>query len=112
MPVRDRAGSCSMPSLDGDGLHQQDLSVDRFERRRTAVLPPAGDGFDPVARTLCARLSTLLLRMTDTDHSDAGCPGRYAGPSGTMTALSPCRSRDASLVRRSRSYALEELRCV
>jgi hypothetical protein len=41
------------PSLDGRGLHQQHLSVERVELRRTAALPLSGPAFVAIARRLC-----------------------------------------------------------
>src|SRR5215212_110672 len=41
------------PSLDGRGLHQQHLSVERVELRRTAALPLSGPAFAAIARRLC-----------------------------------------------------------
>src|SRR3954453_12178099 len=41
------------PSLDGRGLHQQHLSVERVEIRGTAVLPLSAPGFTTIARRLC-----------------------------------------------------------
>jgi len=57
------------PSLDGRGLHQQHLSVERVELRRTAALPLSGPAFVAIARRLCqapirriGRLSRPLRR--------------------------------------------------
>src|SRR5215210_8364695 len=60
------------PSLDGRGLHQQHLSVERVELRRTAALPLSGPAFVAIARRLCQAPIRRSQRLSRPLHRAFG----------------------------------------
>src|SRR4051794_18287511 len=61
------------PSLDGRGLHQQHLSVERVELRRTAALPLSGPAFVAIARRLCQAPIRRSQRLSRPLRRAFGC---------------------------------------